>query len=303
MSPSSPKATVIMRSKNSQETIGQALAALFSQTYRDFELMVVDSGSTDGTLDIVAKYPCRLVRIEPKSYFPGSVLNQAILETATELIVMQNSDSVPLTPHALARLLAVFEEPQVQAAFARQLPRPDAVPWVRRDYASSFPPVAPAPQWLTMSFPLAAMRRSAWEEHPFYTDAWASEDTEWGNWIRSRGYEIRYVPDSLVMHSHNYTLAQIYGRRFVEGEADAFIYGGADTLPGMLAKMATSIARDLWFHARIGAFREMSIMPIRRAAYYWAYHQGHKLGERRIAQGDTDTSKGQTIVLERHDAK
>jgi rhamnosyltransferase len=292
-----------MRSKNSQDTIGQALAALFSQEYRDFELLVVDSGSTDGTLETVAKFPCRLIQIEAKSYFPGHVLNRAIEETSSELIVMQNSDTVPLTPHALTHLLAPFEDSNVVATFSRQLPRPDAVPWVRRDYARSFVQEGPAPPWLTLSFPLAALRRKTWEEHPFYTDAWASEDTEWGHWARTRGYETRYVPEAIVMHSHNYTLRQIYGRRFVEGEADAFIYGGTDKVSSALWKMATTTVRDVLLHAGIGALREMLAMPARRGVYYWAYHKGHLLGEQRIARGDADTSKGQTTILERHDAK
>ena len=238
-----PRASVIMRSKNAEGVIAQALAALFSQDFTDFELLVVDSGSTDGTLDIVRQYPCRLLQIEPLAYYPGAVLNNAIEQTRAELVVFQNSDAVPLIPQALGRLLAAFDDPQVDAAFARQLPRPGADPWVQRDYAASFPPGGPAPPWVTLSLPLAAMRKSAWRLHPFYTDAWASEDTEWGHWASQNGRVIRYVPEALVMHSHNYTLRQLYGRRFVEGEADAFIYGGGDSLPAMAP--ASSLRRAI----------------------------------------------------------
>ena len=50
---SNPRVSVIMRCKNSDWVIDSALAALFSQTYRDFQLLVVDSGSTDRTLQRV----------------------------------------------------------------------------------------------------------------------------------------------------------------------------------------------------------------------------------------------------------
>ena len=56
----SPRVSVIMRTKNSDWVVAQALQALHSQTFRDFELLVVDSGSTDRTLEIVAQFPARL---------------------------------------------------------------------------------------------------------------------------------------------------------------------------------------------------------------------------------------------------
>ena len=99
-----------MRSKNSAWVIGQALAGLFSQTRRDFELVVVDSGSTDETLDIVRQHPCRLVQIPAQNYYPGAVLNNAIREHCRgDIIVFQNSDVVPLGPDTLDRLLRPLE--------------------------------------------------------------------------------------------------------------------------------------------------------------------------------------------------
>jgi glycosyltransferase involved in cell wall biosynthesis len=294
---------VIMRSKNSDWVIHQALAGLFSQTHRDFELLVVDSGSADRTLEIVRQFPGRLIEIEAKEYYPGNVLNMAIEATTADVVVFQNSDVVPLAPSALERLLAPFEDPAVQATFARQLPRPEAHTWVRRDYAMAFPERGQAPPWMYYSLPLAAMRRSAWQEHRFYGDAWGSEDTEWGHWARSHGKIVRYVADSIVMHSHNYTLRQLYGRRFIEGEADAFIFRARDSVPRMCLRLAKSVGNDLFPHARAGDLSGLAMAPLRRAVYQWAYYKGHRLGESRIATGNTDASIGQTAVLSRHDSK
>jgi glycosyltransferase involved in cell wall biosynthesis len=293
--------SVIMRSKNSDWVIDRALAALFSQTFTDFELTVVDSGSTDRTLEIVRKYPCRLIQIEAKSYFPGAVLNSAIENTSGELIVFQNSDAVPLCQDSLAQLVAAFDEEKVQAAFGRQVPRPEALPWVRRDYAASFPDHATSPPWMTLSLPFAAMRRSIWREHPFYTDAWASEDTEWGHWARQNGHLVHYVPEAVVMHSHNYTLRQLYGRRFVEGEADAFIYGGGDSFGKMAARVAGSTLRDAVRAIQHGQLREVPLLPFRRAVYHWAHFRGHAHGNNRRLTEDTNTNFGQDVVLSRYE--
>lgn len=299
MSGAAPRVSVVMRAKNSDWVIGQALSGLFAQTFTDFELIVVDSGSTDQTLEIVSNYPHRLIEIEPQAYFPGAVLNMAIPQARGEIIVFQNSDSVPLSPYTFERLLAAFDDPAVAAAFGRQLPRPEAHGWVRRDYAASFPPTSPAPPWLKMSLVLAAIRKAVWEQRPFYTDAWASEDSEWANWAEQTGHRVAYVPDAIVMHSHNYTLKELYGRRFVEGEADAFIYNDCASAPRFAVETAKSIARDVIYHARARDFAGLAAAPVRRAVFHWAHYKGHKLGERRKAAGDRDASVGQKAVLAR----
>mgnify|MGYP001822241938 CR=1 FL=1 len=297
---SEPRVSIIMRSKNSDWVIDRALAALFSQSFTDFELIVVDSGSTDRTLEIVRGYPCRLIEIEAGDYFPGAVLNSAIGKTSGELVVFQNSDSVPLSQHSLARLVEAFDDERVQAAFGRQIPRPEAEDWVRRDYEASFPESGPAPPWLTLSLPLAGFRRSAWERHPFYEDSWASEDTEWGNWANKNNVCVEYVPEAITMHSHNYTLKQIYGRRFVEGEADAFIYGGADQLAKMFKRVVTSSLRDMRYEIRNRHWMNLWKTPFRRGVYQWAYYTGRRHGARRAMTSDVDVATGQQVVLSRY---
>ncbi|HLL85534.1 MAG TPA: glycosyltransferase family 2 protein [Longimicrobium sp.] len=293
------KVTVIMRSKNSAWVIGQALSGLSAQRRKDFELLVVDSGSTDATLDIVGRFPHRLIRIEAREYFPGAVLNMAIREAKGDFLVFQNSDVVPLAQNALERLLAPLERGEADAAFARQLPRPEAHTWVRRDYAVAFPAAGEPPPWMSYSLPFAAMTRAAWTRRPFYEDAWGSEDTEWGHQARKAGLTVRYVPDALVMHSHNYTLRQLYGRRFIEGEADAFIHPEPRSLVAFARGLCASWGRDAVAHLAAKDFTGLALSVPRRLVFHWAYQRGNALGARRRARGDRDASVGQRVVLER----
>jgi rhamnosyltransferase len=289
-----------MRSKDAAWVISQSLAALFAQDFTDFELLVVDSGSTDGTVEIIREYPGRLIEISARDYYPGAVLNGAVEQTHGELIVYQNSDAVPLSPRMLGRLVGAFAEPAVQAAFARQVPRPEAESWVRRDYAASFPAQGDPPPWLPYSLPLAAMRRSAWRQHPFQTQTWGSEDVEWGYWARAHGRAIRYVPEAVVMHSHNYTLRQLYGRRYIEGEADAFIHRRPLPFITTLAQTMRSFAGDVPWLWRDRSWAGLLLAPARRAVFHWAFRQGHRWGTKRLLRGDADASHGQQIVLDRY---
>jgi rhamnosyltransferase len=293
------KTTIVMRTKNSDWVIRETLEALFSQSYTDFELLVVDSGSTDTTLDIVRDYPHRLVEIEASSYYPGPVLNMAFEQATTPLCVLLNSDSVMLSTESLQELVSSFDDPKVCAAYGRQLPRPEATPWVRRDYAASFPQKDAVP-WIGLSFPLAAMRRKTWQERPFYQDSWGSEDTEWGIWARRSGREVRYIPEALTMHSHNYTFRQLHGRRFIEGEADAFIH--ADRPPSFHRGLGRAIKdgfRDVPGCFRAGQFWRAPEAFARRVAGEWAYLLGNRHGAKRKAEGG-DASFGQSVVLNRY---
>jgi len=294
---STPKVTVLMRSKNSDWVIESALNALFSQEFTNFKLLVVDSGSTDKTIEIINRFPCKLVEIEALDYYPGQVLNNAIKQVDSEIIVFLNSDSVMLSPKSLGNLLSSFDDEETVSAFGRQIPRPEAHTWVQRDYAISFPPEGSAPNWITLSLPLAALRKEIWLKHPFYTDAWASEDTEWGLWAQKAGYKVNYVPSAITMHSHNYTLKEIYGRRFVEGEADAFIYGRRISFIMMLFLFLKSCLIDAKLHMKRRDLYGLLAAPARRIYYQWAYFKGNKKGNQRKTEGNNDRSFAQRIVL------
>lgn len=161
------KVTVIVRTFNVEWVIDQTLSALMKQKDVDIELMIVDSGSTDATLDIVALYPHKFIEIEPGTYFPGKVLNKAVSEAKTELVVFVNSDVVLLDSYAVARLIEPLKEVDVAASYGRQIARPEADLWVRHDYERAFSTTGKQPEWMHYSLPIAAMKKSAWKSKSF----------------------------------------------------------------------------------------------------------------------------------------
>jgi rhamnosyltransferase len=101
------------------------------------------------------------------------------------------------------------------------------------------------------------------------------------------------------MHSHNYTLRQLYGRRFIEGEADAFILQDKASFPLFLRRLCSSWVHDAQAHLAARDLAGLMLSLPRRWVYHWAYWKGHTLGERRKATGSQDTRIGQRVVLER----
>lgn len=276
--------TIIMRTKNSAWVLEQTLKALFSQSFTNFELHIVDSSSKDQTESIAKKFPCQFSIIEASDYFPGKVLNTAIRNSKTSLIVFLNSDAVLLSPHSLQKLVEAFNDPKVVAAFGRQISRPEALPWVKRQYNLCFPEEKEPPSWISLSLPFAAMRRSVWKERPFYTWAWGSEDSEWGHWARQQqGYRVAYVPKALVMHSHNYSLRELYERKFIEGEADAYIFKKKKlTFLYFISRSLIESLRTLRFYLRLKAFSGLFTVPVRCFVDQWAYYKGWRLGRKRL---------------------
>ncbi|MDK2972916.1 MAG: hypothetical protein PWP23_2671 [Candidatus Sumerlaeota bacterium] len=218
------KTNIVMRSYNDAWVIGATLDAIARQK-APFELIVFDNESTDGSPDIIRKHTDRIVNVPSGTYVPGKVLNAAMRETDGEFVVFVNSDCTPQNDEWLGNLLAGFNAPNVAAVFGRQIPRPECQALFAKDTEDTFGDGARQKYWKhCFSMASSAIRRSAWEERPFNEAIQYSEDVEWTWQARQRGHEIRYVPDSIVMHSHNYTLKQWHKRQYGEGKAEAVMF-------------------------------------------------------------------------------
>jgi len=271
------KVTVIVRTYNVGWVVDQALAALMSQKNVEIDLMIVDSGSTDKTLDMIAPYPHRLLEVEPGSYFPGKVLNRAVKASTTELVVFINSDVVLLDPYAISKLIAPLEDLKTAASFGRQVVRPEADLWVKHDYEKAFPAMGNQPDWMHYSLPIAAMKKEAWELQHFYTNAWGSEDTHWGVEIKKKGYNIAYVSDATAMHSHNYTFKQLASRRRIEGEADVFIYPEKSvSIFNTFVSFAASSLRESLYYIRNHKIGHIPYLILNRMVYSYSFYKGFK---------------------------
>lgn len=215
---------VVMRAHNDMPLVAETLRNLATQSRR-FTLVAFDNASTDGTLEEIRKYTDRIQHVPPGAYVPGRVLNQAMAATEGEVVVFLNSDCTPQNDSMLDALVTGFADDKVAAVFGRQMPRPDCRALMAKDTDDTYGDGARQRFWRhCFSMAVSGIRRTVWEEMPFQEDLQYSEDIDWTWRARQRGYEIRYVPGAMAMHSHNYTLRQFYKRHFGEGRAEAQIF-------------------------------------------------------------------------------
>ena len=245
-----PKAvSVVMRSFNEAWAVGDTIRQLFAQDFDgEIELIIIDSGSTDGSIEIIKKAnPAKLIQIPPGTYVPGVVLNQGAREASHDWIVYLNADATPAGNNWLSELLApCLGNPRFGAAFSRQIPRPDCMAVFASDYDRCFGPARESKSWdHFFSMVSSVTRRSVLDQVPIREDLQYAEDDEWTRRLIARGFEIPYAIGSVVMHSHNYTLRQSYKRAFGDAKAMAATSTG-EPRPALLGWLADSFRDAKW---------------------------------------------------------
>ena len=257
-----PPVSIILRSFNEGWALRDTLPALQAQTHRNWELIVIDSGSTDGSVELIRQArPRHFIQIASRDYNPSRVLNQGMRLARSALGIFLNADATPQGPDWLRPLVRPLLDPQVAAVFGRQIPRPNCQAVFAHDYERCFGPDRVSVQWEHFfSMVSSGLRKDIWARRGFDERLQYSEDDDYTRWARVQGWRVLFVPESVVMHSHNYTPAQAWKRSYGEGRALAAVWAGTrgdfnwprTVLLGTLGEAR----RDLLYCARTGRLRE-----------------------------------------------
>lgn len=259
---SDPKVTIIMRSYNEGWALRETLPALHAQDYFNWELIAFDSGSSDGSIELLrAARPKHLVQLLPQDYNPSRVMNQGMSLASTDTAIFLNADATPQGKNWLRPLATALQNPRQAAVFGRQIPRPDCAAVFAHDYDRCFGQNRDSAHWdHFFSMVSSGLRKDVWAHRGFLESMQYSEDDEYTRWCRAAGYDVVYVPKSVVMHSHNYTPRQAYKRSFGEAWALAAVWQGHPSEmthpPRVLVGWLNDARRDLAFCRRTRRLRE-----------------------------------------------
>jgi rhamnosyltransferase len=247
-----PFTSIIMRSYNEAWALKDTLPALLAQTFKNWELIVIDSGSTDGSQDLIrAAEPAHFVQITPQDYNPGRVMNQGMALAKADTCIFLNADATPQGPGWLEPLVRALQYPKAAAVFGRQIARPDCWAVYASEYDRCFGPQRSSQRWdHFFSMVSSGLRRDVWSQRGFREDLQYAEDDEYTRWCRARDYDVVYVPDSVVMHSHNYTPEQAYKRAYGDAFAIGKVWEGSTARHSWPRSVLLGLARDLWRDGR-----------------------------------------------------
>ena len=271
-------ASVIVRAKDKIGTIERTLRAVRAQTVAA-ELVVVDSGSTDGTLEIARRFADRLVEIPPAEFSYGGALNVGARVATGEVHLALSAHSVPLSDTWIEDSLRHYRRDDVAGTgFGRRSPWGD--PIEDGGFHQTFADAVAHPLW-GFSNHGSSWRADAWRQVQFRDDLPASEDKEWSWCVLARGWTIAYAPDLGVTDGHRRAAGvAAYGRRIRRERA-------AHMALGTMARPTLGRSVQEWWHPehrpgyRPLVLRRLS--PYRLAeigATYWAGRTAGQLPSR-----------------------
>jgi len=222
---SQPVCSIVIRAYNEEKHITRLLKGILEQTVKDVQIILVDSGSTDGTVKAAEAFAVEVVHIQPQDFTFGRSLNLGIAAAKADLVVIASAHVYPVYPDWLEKLLEPFTDPQVGLVYGKQRGAASSKYSEHQVFRSWYPDQSVSRQ----AHPFcnnanAAIRRGLWEQHAYDELLTGLEDLAWARWLQAQGLGIAYSAEAEVLHVHHETWRGIYNRYRRESMAFKQIY-------------------------------------------------------------------------------
>ena len=197
--------SIIVRTKNESFWIGKCLHEIKNQTYKNYEVIVVDNLSTDQSLKIVKNnFPkVKIIKYKSREFFPGRALNLGIQASKGRFIAMISGHCIPKNKSWLSNLIKNFKNKKVAGVYGKQEPLDMSDPSDARDLIYLFG----KDKKIQSKDPFfhnanSMIRRNLWKKIKFDENINHIEDRIWAQKQINKGYKIVYEPKSSVFHYH-----------------------------------------------------------------------------------------------------
>lgn len=225
-----PLISIIIPAKNGSKTIKACLEGIFSQSLRDrLEVIIIDSGSTDGTLELIRDFPVHLYQIPPEEFNHGLTRNYGVSLAKGQFVVLTVQDAIAASENWLEIMYRHFTEEKVKGVCGQQIvPHDDdknPLEWFR-PYSEPVPRIIELEPgvfdklegkeqhkycgWDDVN---AMYRKSALIETPFIETNFA-EDALWAKTALAKGYKLVYDYNARVFHYHFHSFGFMFKRTY-----------------------------------------------------------------------------------------
>ena len=285
---SSPEVTVVIPVRNGGrhfQRLTRHLTGLRERLPR-VEVLVIDSGSDDGTPELAEEAGFRVHRIAPEAFGHGRTRNLGVQLAEGDVVCFTTDDVLPVTPDWPLRFAAALEDPTVAGVYGRQVPR-DATTMEMFFVSLNYPPEPhryrphaqhhPRPGRVVFSNAFSAVRRDVALEIPIPEDADYSEDQIWARRVLAAGYAIAYEPAAEALHAHTYRLRGVFRRSFFVGRA---LQGAGIDRGASFSESVAFLAREVAYFIRQGHIHRLPQLLPYEFLRWLGFHVGRMSGGR-----------------------
>jgi rhamnosyltransferase len=297
--------SIVIPTLNGGATLRRLLDAIDAQVISfQREIVAVDSGSTDGTLEALREHGAIVASVPRATFNHGETRNAALRLARGEIAVLIVQDAVPVGSRWLSELIGpLLRDSTLAGTFSRQQAWPDAsrltayylARWVACAHEAKtisplsheqFAMMSPSERHAACAFDnvCSSIRLSVWRAHPFRATPIA-EDLEWAREVLTAGYRLAYVPSAVVWHSHERSIGYELRRTYRVHQRLQSLFG-LSTIPTLPA-LVRAVCSTVPLHLRLAAADPQQRMKAvcRGAGLAFAMPLGQYLGAKSVRQG------------------
>lgn len=250
-----PETSIIIRTYNEEKHLPELFRRLGEQEYRDFDTIIVDSGSIDRTRDIASACADRLIPIRKHDFSFGYSLNEGIRNSGGQFVAIVSAHAMPVDPTWLRNLIEPLRGQHTAMVYGRQQGVAQSKFGEFLDFTRTFGSkreVLKPPKFLANNAN-SAIRRDLWTGYAFDETLPGLEDVDWAKHWMEEGYQVVYEPSASIYHIHDETWNQVRHRYYREGQAARWIgITRRRDLPREIFREAAYFAGDLVYSFRQG---------------------------------------------------
>ena len=278
------KISVIIPTYNAEEHLPALIKSLKKQTVA-FELIIIDSSSTDTTPELAKKNADIFITIPKESFDHGGTRSMAAQKASGDIIVFLTQDAIPYNDGTIAKLIEKFNDPQVAAAFGRQIPHMNTSLFGKHLRYFNYPD-HPYSRELAdkkhygiktafFSDSFSAYKKDILEEIGWFKQGLiVGEDMHVAARILLKGYKIAYCSSAEVYHAHSYTIREDFKRYFDTGVFHTQEHWLLDTFGKAEGEGKRFIQSEFRFIIKLRAYNKLPAFFLRNLMKYLGYKLG-----------------------------
>jgi glycosyltransferase involved in cell wall biosynthesis len=217
--------SIVIRTYNEEKYLSDLLESLKGQSFQNFEIIVVDSGSLDRTREIAEKTADKILQLKSRDFTFGYALNLGIRESSGSFIAIASAHTLPIDEQWLSNLIAPLYDDKNAMVYGRQLGTQSSKFSEIQDFLRTYGlkrKVLHSPNFFANNAN-SAIRKDRWHQYPFDESLLGLEDIDWAKYWMEKGFYVVYEPEAALYHIHEESWRQVRRRYYREAVAARWI--------------------------------------------------------------------------------